>query len=126
MNAVRGPDDNPDLLADDGRAAILQLTLAEQAAGDIDVGNQVLAAATQAAQEASPTARVALGGYLGAQISRTDTRTSEALGLFLAVIVLLFTLRRGWPVAIPLATAMVAVGHGPGDHRPPRAPGLHP
>jgi RND superfamily putative drug exporter len=34
------------------------------------------------------------------------------LGLFLAVIVLLFTLRRGWPVAIPLATAMVAVGMG--------------
>ena len=112
MNAVRGPEDNGDLLADDGRAAILQLTLAEQAAGDADVGNEILAAATQAAQEASPTARVALGGYLGAQISRTDTRTSEALGLFLAVIVLLFTLRRGWPVAIPLATAIVAVGMG--------------
>ena len=59
-----------------------------------------------------PRRRVALGGYLGAQISRTDTRTSEALGLFLAVIVLLYTLRRGWPVAIPLATAMVAVGMG--------------
>ena len=28
------------------------------------------------------------------------------------MIVLLFTLRRGWPVAIPLATAMVAVGMG--------------
>ncbi len=112
VNAVRGPEDNPDLLADDGRAAILQLTLAEQAAGDIEVGNEVLDVATQAAREASPTARVALGGYLGAQISRTDTRTSEALGLFLAVIVLLFTLRRGWPVAIPLATAMVAVGMG--------------
>ncbi len=112
VNAVRGPDDNPDLLADDGTAAILQLTLAEQAAGDIDVGNEILAVATRAAQEASATARVALGGYLGAQISRTDTRTSEALGLFLAVIVLLFTLRRGWPVAIPLATAMVAVGMG--------------
>ena len=55
---------------------------------------------------------MALGGYLGSQISRTDTRTSEALGLFLAVIVLLYTLRRGWPVAIPLATAMVAVGIG--------------
>ena len=65
-----------------------------------------------AAQDRSPDARVALGGYLGAQLSRTDTRTSEALGLFLAVIVLLFTLRRGWPVAIPLATAMVAVGTG--------------
>ncbi|MCE9680658.1 hypothetical protein LZP69_16180, partial [Shewanella sp. AS1] len=85
VNAVRGPEDNGDLLSDDGRAAILQLTLAEQAAGDADVGNAILAAATQAAQENSPTARVALGGYLGAQISRTDTRTSEALGLFLAV-----------------------------------------
>ena len=112
VNAVRGPDERADLLADDGRAAILQLTMAEQAAADIDVGNAVLAAATQAAQASSPTARVALGGYLGAQISRTDTRTSEALGLFLAVIVLLFTLRRGWPVAIPMATAMVAVGMG--------------
>jgi RND superfamily putative drug exporter len=112
VNAVRGPDDNGDLLADDARAAILQLTLAEQSAGDADVGNAILAAATDAAQENSPTARVALGGYLGAQISRTDTRTSETLGLFLAVIVLMFTLRRGWPVAIPLATAVVAVGMG--------------
>ena len=112
VNAVRGPQDNDDLLAGDGAAAILQLTLAEQAAGDADVGTEILTAATEAARDASPTARVALGGYLGAQISRTDTRTSEALGLFLAVIVLLWTLRRGWPVAIPLATAMVAVGIG--------------
>ena len=112
VNDVRGPDDDPELLADDGRAAILQLTMAEQAAGDLDAGNELLAEARRAAEQASATARVALGGYLGSQISRTDTRTSEALGLFLAVLVLLYTLRRGWPVAIPLATALVAVGIG--------------
>jgi RND superfamily putative drug exporter len=112
VNAVRGPEENSDLLADDGRAAILQLTLAEQAAGDAAIGNEILGAATEAASDASPTARVALGGYLGAQISRTDTRSSEAIGLFLAVLVLLHTLRRGWPVAVPLATAVVAVGIG--------------
>ena len=112
VNAVRGPEDSSELLSADGRAAILQLSLAEQSAGDRAVGDEVLAEATRAAQEASATARVALGGYLGSQISRTDTRTSEALGLLLAVIVLLYTLRRGWPVAIPLATALMAVGIG--------------
>ncbi len=112
VNEVRGPDDDPELLADDGRAAILQLTMAEQAAGDQAAGNELLAEAQRAAEQASATARVALGGYLGSQISRTDTRTSEGLGLFLAVLVLLYTLRRGWPVAIPLATALVAVGIG--------------
>ena len=112
VNAVRGPEDSSELLAADGRAAILQLLLAEQSAGDRAVGDELLAEATRAAKEVSPTARVALGGYLGAQISRTDTRASEALGLLLAVIVLLFTLRRGWPVAIPLATALMAVGIG--------------
>ncbi len=112
VNEVRGPEDDPELLAADGRAAILQLTMAEQAAGDQAAGNELLAEAHRAAEQASATARVALGGYLGSQISRTDTRTSEALGLFLAVLVLLYTLRRGWPVAIPLATALVAVGIG--------------
>jgi RND superfamily putative drug exporter len=112
VNAVRGPDEDPDLMAEDGLTAILQLTMAERAAADKGVGTEVLAAAQSAAAEASPTARVALGGYLGQQISRTNTRTSEALGLALAVLVLLFTLRRGWPVAIPLATAIVAVGIG--------------
>ena len=112
VNAVVTPDDRPDLMSDDGRTAILQLTMAERAAGDKGVGNELLAAATAAAAERSPTARVALGGYLGAQISRTDTRRSEGLGLLLAVIVLFATLRRWWPVLVPLTTAVVAVGIG--------------
>jgi RND superfamily putative drug exporter len=112
VNAVRGPEENPDLMAEGGRTAILQLTMAERAAADKDVGAAVLATAESAATEASPSARVALGGYLGQQISRTNTLPSEALGLALAVLVLLFTLRRGWPVVIPLATAIVAVGIG--------------
>jgi RND superfamily putative drug exporter len=112
VNGVRGPEEQPDLASADGRTVILQLTMAERAAADKVVGEEVLTTARQAAEEASPTARVALGGYLGQQISRTDTRPSEALGLALAVLVLLFTLRRGWPVVIPLATAVVAVGIG--------------
>jgi RND superfamily putative drug exporter len=112
VNGVRGPDDAADLVAADGRTVILQLTMAERAAADESVGTEILAAATQAAADGSPTVRVALGGYLGQQISRTDTRSSEAVGLALAVLVLLLTLRRGWPVAIPLATAIVSVGIG--------------
>ena len=112
VNAVITPDDRADLMADDGGTAILQLTMAERAAADQAVGTELLATAKQAAADSSPTARVALGGYLGAQISRTDTSRSEALGLALAVLVLFATLRRWWPVAIPLATAMVAVGIG--------------
>jgi RND superfamily putative drug exporter len=112
VNEVRGPDDSTDLMAQDGRTAILQLTMAERAAGDRDVGTAVLDAASEVAASAEVPTTVALGGYLGQQISRTDTRTSEAIGLALAVLVLLYTLRRGWPVAIPLATAIVAVGIG--------------
>jgi RND superfamily putative drug exporter len=112
VNAVRGPADDADLLAVDRRTAILQLTLAERAAGDPAVGTAILETAQTSAEAVAPTARVALGGYIGQQISRTDTRPSEALGLALAVIVLLLTLRRGWPVVIPLATAIVAVGIG--------------
>ncbi|MCU0282614.1 MAG: MMPL family transporter [Candidatus Nanopelagicales bacterium] len=112
VNAVVGPDEDPELLAADGRTAILRLGLVERAAGDKQVGTAILEDATAAAEAASSTARVALGGYIGAQISRTDTRPSEAIGLALAVIVLLLTLRRGWPVVIPLVTAVVAVGIG--------------
>ncbi|HEX6887957.1 MAG TPA: MMPL family transporter [Candidatus Nanopelagicales bacterium] len=112
VNGVRGPEDNADLLAADGGTAIVQLTLAERIAGDEAAGTEILDAATRAAASASDTAQVALGGYLGQQISRTDTRPSEGIGLGLAVIVLLLTLRRWWPVLIPLATAVVAVGIG--------------
>ncbi len=112
VNGVRGPGEESTLASADGRTVILQLTMAERAAADKVVGEEVLSTAGQAAAATSPTARVALGGYLGQQISRTDTRPSEALGMALAVLVLLFTLRRGWPVVIPLATALVAVGIG--------------
>lgn len=112
VNAVVTSEDNSDLMAQDSRTAIIQLTMAERAAADKSVGNELLATAKDAAHAASPTAEVALGGYLGAQISRTDTRRSEGLGLLLAVIVLFATLRRWWPVVIPLATAIMAVGIG--------------
>jgi RND superfamily putative drug exporter len=55
---------------------------------------------------------VALGGYLGGVISAPDTKRSEAIGLALAAVVLLVTLRRGWPVLIPFVTAIAAVGSG--------------
>ena len=112
VNTVVTPAERADLMADDARTAILQLTMAERAAADTSVGTTVLRTARDTAEHVSPTARVALGGYLGAQISRTDTRRSEAVGLLLAVLVLFATLRRWWSVAIPLATATVAVGIG--------------
>jgi putative drug exporter of the RND superfamily len=61
---------------------------------------------------AGEQADVALGGYLGSVISQPDTKRSEAIGLAIAAVVLLVTLRRGWPVLIPFVTAIAAVGSG--------------
>ena len=59
-------------------------------------------------------ARRPRGLHRAAEISRTNTRPSEALGLLFRALIgkLYLTLRRPWPVAIPLVTAVMAVGIG--------------
>lgn len=108
VNAVITPQEQPRLLSADGRTAMINVIVDELTSG-VGTGYRIQAAAQEAA---AGRAEVALGGYLGAEISRVDTHRSEAIGLAAAVVILLVMLRRGWPALVPLVTALVAVGIG--------------
>lgn len=108
VNAVLTPRDLPQLLASDGRTALLNIVVDERTSGS-SIGDDIQSAAETAA---GGRAEVALGGYLGTTISRVDTHRSEAIGLAAAVVILLLMLRRGWPAMVPLVTALVSVGIG--------------
>jgi RND superfamily putative drug exporter len=108
VNAVATPEAAPRLLSDDGSTARLEIVVDERTSGE-GIGGEIQAAAEAAV---AGRAEVALGGYLGASISQVNTLRSEAIGLTAAVVILLVTLRRGWPVIIPFATALLSVGIG--------------
>ncbi len=48
----------------------------------------------------------ATGGYLGQAVSKTDTESSEAIGLAAAVVILLFAFGTATAMALPLVTAI--------------------
>ncbi len=98
-----------ELVSEDGHTAIVSVIVNERFATDPGVGETLL---TTAEQAAGPEVTVALGGFLGRQLSQPQTQQSEALGLLSAVLILFLTLRR-WPAtAVPLVSAMFAVGLG--------------
>ncbi len=106
---VTTPSEQPSLLSEDGQTAIVQVVVNDQSAGKDDVAVEVF---DTAKQSAPPEITVDIGGILGTQLSRPDTRSSEAVGLFVALVVLIFAMRRAWAVALPLINAIVAVGIG--------------
>ena len=67
VSAVASPVDRPDLVSDDGHTAIVSLTVNERFAADTAIGEEILASAQAAA---GPDVQVALGGFIGAQISQ--------------------------------------------------------
>ena len=52
---------------------------------------------------------VGVGGYLGQKVSKPETHSSEAVGLTMAVIVLLFTFGSVVAMGLPIATAVVGL-----------------
>ncbi|MEA2279406.1 MAG: putative drug exporter of the superfamily [Solirubrobacteraceae bacterium] len=52
---------------------------------------------------------VAYGGYLGQKVSKPETHSSEAVGLSMAVLVLLFTFGTAVAMALPIATALLGL-----------------
>jgi uncharacterized membrane protein YdfJ with MMPL/SSD domain len=52
---------------------------------------------------------VGVGGYLGQKVSKPDTHSSEAVGLTMAVIVLLFTFGTVVAMGLPIITAIVGL-----------------
>src|SRR3954451_17215543 len=55
---------------------------------------------------------VAVGGYVGQKVSKADTEWSEAVGLTMAVIVLLFTFGTVVAMGLPIVTAIVGLVSG--------------
>ncbi len=49
----------------------------------------------------------AIGGYVGQQLSKTDTESSEAVSLAAAVLILLFAFGSATAMALPIVTAGV-------------------
>ena len=56
--------------------------------------------------------KVATGGYLGQEVSKPATESSEAVGIAAAVIILLFTFGTVTAMALPIATAIVGLAVG--------------
>jgi putative drug exporter of the RND superfamily len=55
---------------------------------------------------------VGVGGYLGQKVSKPETHSSEAVGLTMAVVVLLFTFGGFVAMGLPIATAIVGLVAG--------------
>ncbi|MEZ5186505.1 MAG: MMPL family transporter [Candidatus Nanopelagicales bacterium] len=109
VTAVEAPADRVDLVSADGHTAIVSVTINERFATDTAVGQTLLDTAQTVA---GPDVHVALGGFLGRQVSQPETRQSEALGLLSAIIILFLTLRRWGATFVPLASALFSVGLG--------------
>ena len=110
VTVVTTPTDVPGQLSSDHHTAMINVTVNERDAAKVEVGQELLAAAEK--QTEGTDTEVALGGFLGRQVSSPSTHESEILGLLAAVLVLFFTLRRFLATIIPLANAILAVGIG--------------
>jgi len=73
---------------------------------DDDEANEVIDAADPARKAGL---EVAVGGYLGEEVSKPDTGTSEVVGVVAAVVILLVTFGTAAAMPLPIVTALVAV-----------------
>ena len=96
-----------DALSDDKRIGYISvlLTIGPDEL-DVDQANEIIDAADPA-RNAGLT--VAVGGYLGEEVSKPDTGTSEVVGIVAAIIILLITFGTAAAMPLPIVTAVVAV-----------------
>ncbi len=106
--AVNGPKQQPDLLSDDKKTAILNVQVSDAQLQEKATAQEVL----DTAKESAPDCEVAVGGSMGQLLSQGSSSSSEGLGLLAAVVVLLVFLRRIAAAVIPLLSAIMAVGIG--------------
>jgi RND superfamily putative drug exporter len=74
---------------------------------DVDEANEIIDAAEGPAERAGLT--VAVGGYLGEEVSKPDTGTSEVVGIVAAIIILLIAFGTAAAMPLPIVTALLAV-----------------
>jgi RND superfamily putative drug exporter len=99
-----------DNLSKDGQTGFIAvtLTLAPDQLDD-EEADEIIAAADPAKRGGL---RVSIGGYLGQEVSNPATESSEAIGLGVAVIVLLFAFGTAVAMSLPIITALFGLGTG--------------
>jgi putative drug exporter of the RND superfamily len=99
-----------DQLSKDKTIGYISLTLTD-GQGDLeeDEANEIIDAAQPAVDAGLD---VSAGGYLGQEVSKPATESSEAIGLGMAVIILLFTFGTVVAMALPISTAIFTVAIG--------------
>lgn len=114
-----GPDGAPapdaQRLADAGAVSgdLRSVTLRVPLDDDVDATRELGREIGDAARGAlAPGWDAAVGGELGRQASALDSRSSEAVGVAVAVVVLTVALGTALGMVVPIATALLAVGTG--------------
>jgi len=99
-------------ISKNGRIAYLSVTL-KDANGQLSdsEAERLVDAATR---DQSDSLEVAVGGYLGQQVSKPATESSEAVGLAVAAVVLLLTFGTVVAMGLPLITALIGLVIGMG------------
>jgi putative drug exporter of the RND superfamily len=91
----------------DQTIAYIRTTLSESPSDLTEDDANEIIDATHPASDAG--LKVAVGGYLGQAVSKTDTHKSEAIGLLAAVIILLFAFGTATAMALPIVTALIGL-----------------
>ena len=110
VRAATSPLASKDILAKDGRTGYIALNL-RASPSDLTTDD-----AQRIVDEADPARdaglAVSFGGYVGQKVSKPETHSSEAVGLSMAVIVLLLTFGTVVAMGLPIFTAIVGLVSG--------------
>jgi RND superfamily putative drug exporter len=91
----------------DKTIAYIPVTLEESPSDLTEDDANAIIDATSPASDAG--LKVAVGGYLGQAVSKSDTESSEAIGLAAAVVILLFAFGTATAMALPIVTALIGL-----------------
>ena len=94
-------------ISKDKTIAYISVTLADSPSDLTEEDADTIIDATSPASDAG--LKVAVGGYLGQAVSKSDTESSEAIGLAAAVIILLFAFGTATAMALPIVTALIGL-----------------
>ena len=100
-------DKGSDQLSKDGQTGYVSLTLSIGQGELEEEEAQVILDAAQPAVDAGW--EVSAGGYLGQELSKPSTHSSEAIGIAAAVIILLFAFGTAVAMSLPIFTAIASV-----------------
>jgi RND superfamily putative drug exporter len=97
-------------LSKDGRIGYISVTLD---LGADDLGEEEAEEIIDAASAATEAGlEVATGAYLGQEVSKPETESSEAVGLAAAVLILLFAFGTAAAMSLPIVTAIIGLATG--------------